>query len=570
MGTSTMLFCWSKEGGAPWLTSFAELDGRHCWPSKAFIDHAGELFVGPAAQRRFNQAPEGGIMLPSAKRYFRYGREQLDPANLPTRLQERPWPSPDELGEHWRSPQDVLDAFIAEGIRAAASEEGIEEWEELAGCLGVPAEWDETARMRIAQLAGSAGIDTGQLTRIKDEPVLAASAYFTLASRPEPGNYIAYDLGGGSFDAAWVEYQGPGEALRVSASLGDLHLGGDDVDAGIAALIEWKIAEATGENVLELRDYLRSPDGRGVAARWDERAEEAKRRLGRAEEVSLRPLELALELLPIPGDHHEEIVISRQEMVEIISPLIAETKRTLDRLSRQWSAHQPDCRTNVTIDSVASELSGIILVGGMTQMPLLRELLQSAIPDVTWLKAPIMPAEELVAWGTSLDDKLVVLNTHRLCYDVKIVFEDASGAYCGSDTLLQRYEAGYQWQDTVLTGKIPARREIIRVPPPAHRAKLVYVRQDGQSTEEELYTDISRGKMERLEQIPIADAQMQMQLDACGMITLFPGNEHELLPRSMPWLSGAARKEIERRIEDKRQAWEKRMEEVKTIETAYE
>ena len=572
-----MLFSWRPvPPREPFVASFRDLRERQvnerCWPSKAFIDlGTGELLVGPAAITRLNSSPNSGVMLPSAKRYFRFEASDLTPTKLPPRLRERPWPTPDQMGDCWRSPQDVVDALISVGLQAAAAEYDVADWDCMSGCLGVPAEWDEPARQRLAHLAGSVGLDTGSLSRIVEEPILAARAYLAMSADAEPGNYVVYDLGGGSFDAAWVEYDGPDRPLRVAACVGDLELGGDDVDVAIATLLEEKIAEFTGEDGDELRWYVRQPGGDSyLAALWDSRSEQAKQRIGDASEVHLSRLELELARLPLRRDPPgADITITRGEMLTLLRPLVADTKTCLDRLARQRLAHLEQPAIKARIEDSAGEIRGIVLVGGMTRMPIVRQLLAEMLPGMPLLTARTVPPEELVIWGTCLGDQLCSVNTHRLCYEIAIEFRDALGHSCGRASALERYETGYDWHAT-LGGSIPPRRATVPVPTSARTARLVYVRQDGEAVVERAYLEATIGAMPTLDAIEVKSPTMLVVVKPSGLISLYPGNHAELWPRSMPWLDGAAKAQLELDIRAAHAKWGRRMVALEKIDSELE
>jgi len=576
-----MLLCLrDQDGPVPRLIDFgggmAGQANPHCWPSRAFLDVAsGKLHVGPAALQRYYADPDSGTMFPSAKRYFRYVRwDQLDASVLPPRLRERPWPVPKQTGGRWWSPQDVLDELITHVVKsgAAASRHG-RGWDSLTGCVGCPAEWQEEPRLRLAQLVGAMGIDTHGLADVVDEPILAARAYLTMTPNAAPGDYVVYDFGGGSFDAAWVRYEGPGQPLCVTACLGDLELGGDDTDVAIARMIEERVAGLTREDVSDLREYVRGPEGDAyLVALWDLMAEQAKRRIRHDPEVRISAIELRLDRLPTRGTVHDDaqIVITRNEMAEALRPFVRARVDCLDRLTRQRFAHHGEPDIHTSLKTKAGAVAGVILVGGMTKMPLIQDLIREELPEVALLSVSALDPEEMVGLGTCLVTEFDNINTHRLCYQVRVDFLGRNGRCCGQVVAMARYERGYDWHET-LHGDIPLRQsDDIPLPPGAHCAQLVYVDQAGNETAEDSYTHVSCAAMQRVTHIELSGSPVRVHLRPTGLLSVFIGTTAEVLPHGMPWLGQHGQRLLREAIEQRGERWRGDMEVRRRIDEAYE
>lgn len=192
--------------------------------------------------------------------------------------------------------------------------------------ITVPAYFDEPQRQATIDAAKGAGLN---VLRLLNEPTAAALAY-GFEQRNPSGKCLVFDLGGGTFDVSVLELtQG---VFQVLGTYGDTALGGDDMDA---ALAEWLVLNL-GADFFTCPHQLR------------QKATSFKEALSVQSHIEV-------------GKTQEgAFVVHRQQLNEIIEPIIQKTLNHCQSLLAQ-------------IDLNVDELDEILLVGGATQIPFLRE-----------------------------------------------------------------------------------------------------------------------------------------------------------------------------------------------------
>ncbi|MDP1663320.1 MAG: Hsp70 family protein [Phycisphaerales bacterium] len=220
----------------------------------------------------------------------------------------------------------------------------------------VPAYFDDAQRQATRDAARLAGLDA---VRLVAEPTAAALAY-GLGTRPQgPQNIVVYDLGGGTFDVSILRITpGSGEAgsgklaadaFEVLATHGDTRLGGDDFDH---AVVTWIVARA-----LDANPQLPPPDAQSIG-RLKALAERAKVELSSSESSAI---DVGASLGGAWGSV-PALTLARADLDGLIAPLvdrtIASCRRALRDAQRQMNGEP---------------ISAVILVGGATRTPLVRE-----------------------------------------------------------------------------------------------------------------------------------------------------------------------------------------------------
>jgi len=296
-------------------------------PSVVWIDGKGGVHTGQQAKNRLKDAD------PDTKAEFKrqMGTSQL--LDFPSSGKKM---SPEQLS-----------AEILKELRGDVQQRTSEEV--TAAVIGVPAIFDlaqNQATMKAAELAGLS------YTALIQEHVAAAMAY-GFQSESDRVFWLVYDLGGGTFDAAIIQYR-DGQ-IRVVNHGGDAMLGGKDIDRAIAANI---LAPA-------LKRQHSFPDSARGNARWNTilqrlkwDAEEAKINLSRKRED--------LYVLETKDDKDNEIrfeyELKRAEIEPLIEPLIMKTVSICKKVMKEKRLS-------------SSDIEKVILVGGPTLTPLLREIL---------------------------------------------------------------------------------------------------------------------------------------------------------------------------------------------------
>jgi molecular chaperone DnaK len=203
--------------------------------------------------------------------------------------------------------------------------------------ITVPAYFDDAQRQATKQAGEIAGL---KVERIINEPTAAALAYGMDKKKSE--KIAVYDLGGGTFDISVLEI-GDG-VIEVKATNGDTHLGGDDFDA---IIVDYIVSEFKKENSVDLKAdsqaYQRVRDA----------AEKAKIELSAAEEVEInQPYITQRDGQPL----HLTMKLTRAKMESLVDDLIQKTLKPVEL-----------CLKDAKLD--AHDLDEIIMVGGMTRMP---------------------------------------------------------------------------------------------------------------------------------------------------------------------------------------------------------
>jgi molecular chaperone DnaK len=210
--------------------------------------------------------------------------------------------------------------------------------------ITVPAYFNDAQRQATKDAGQIAGLE---VLRIINEPTAAALAY---GLEKQDGKTIAvYDLGGGTFDVSVLEI-GDG-VFEVKSTNGDTFLGGEDFDAKI---VEWLADEFKKQEGIDLRG------DRLALQRLKEAAERAKIELSSAQTTEIN---LPFITADQNGPKHLVKSLTRADLEKLVEELI---KRTLE-----------PCRKALADAGVAAkDISEVVLVGGMTRMPRVRQVVQ--------------------------------------------------------------------------------------------------------------------------------------------------------------------------------------------------
>ncbi len=225
----------------------------------------------------------------------------------------------------------------------------------------IPANFSVEARQATLDAAKQAKLNVDYII---NEPTAAALYYAYSGDLPGDGNYAVYDLGGGTFDISLIEVEG-GD-VDVIASNGVSRLGGMDFDHCLQQIVRDKFKEATGES---LEDHeMHEPPLDLVSI------EELKRRLTRRETVTVFARGTLIE-------------ISRKEFEEAISRLVLQAEICCESTLEE-AGMKP------------SDLTGVILAGGSTRVPLVQESILKVFDNIKLVQSTNV--DEVVALGAAL------------------------------------------------------------------------------------------------------------------------------------------------------------------------
>lgn len=320
------------EGGSPKVIHSAE--GRNVIPS--VVDPVTHV-VGDVAKRQLVLKPKETIF--SIKRLM--GKKFTDKSVaadmkwLPYTVKSgRDGMAVVEVNGKTYTPQEVS-AMILQKIKADA--ENYLGGKVSQAVITVPAYFDDSQRQATKQAGEIAGLE---VLRIINEPTAAALAYGL--DKKNAHTIAVYDLGGGTFDISILEL---GEGVyEVKSTNGDTHLGGDDFDQEI---LNYIADEFKKENNIDLR---KDPQ---ALQRLREAAEKAKIELSSSQEAEInQPF-----ITQGPnGPLHLTMKITRAKLEQIVDPLIQKSIKPVELALK-------DAKIK------ASDIDEVVLVGGMTRMP---------------------------------------------------------------------------------------------------------------------------------------------------------------------------------------------------------
>jgi molecular chaperone DnaK len=330
------------EGGNPKVIENAE--GARTTPSIVAFAKDGERLIGQPAKRQAVTNPENTIF--AVKRLI--GRRFDDPLTkkdmglVPyTIVQGKTGDAWVKAGGEDYSPSQIS-AFTLQKMKETA-EAYLGETVTQA-VITVPAYFNDAQRQATKDAGQIAGLE---VLRIINEPTAAALAY---GLDKNDGKTIAvYDLGGGTFDISVLEI-GDG-VFEVKSTNGDTFLGGEDFDATI---VEYLAAEFKKQEGIDLTsDKL-------ALQRLREAAEKAKIELSSAATTEVN---LPFITADATGPKHLVKSITRADLEKLVESLI---KRTLE----------PCKKALKDAGLTAAGIDEVVLVGGMTRMPRVREVVK--------------------------------------------------------------------------------------------------------------------------------------------------------------------------------------------------
>ncbi|HWD14766.1 molecular chaperone DnaK [Pseudochrobactrum sp. sp1633] len=211
--------------------------------------------------------------------------------------------------------------------------------------ITVPAYFNDAQRQATKDAGKIAGLE---VLRIINEPTAAALAYGL--DKSEAKTIAVYDLGGGTFDVSILEI-GDG-VFEVKSTNGDTFLGGEDFDM---RLVEYLAAEFKKEQGIDLKnDKL-------ALQRLKEAAEKAKIELSSAQQTEIN---LPFITADASGPKHLAIKLSRAKLESLVDDLV---QRTVG-----------PCKAALKDAGLkAGEIDEVVLVGGMTRMPKIQEVVKA-------------------------------------------------------------------------------------------------------------------------------------------------------------------------------------------------
>ncbi len=314
------------EGGRATVIPSAEgptMAGK-MFPSVVAFTKDGQLLVGESAKRQATANPEGTI--------FEIKRKMG--TNYKVNIQGKEY-----------TPQQIS-AFILQKIKKDA--------ETYLGTtirkavITVPAHFDDNQRQATKDAGEIAGFE---VMRIINEPTAACLAY-GIDKLEKEMKILVFSFGGGTHDVTLMDF-GKG-VFQVLSTSGDTQLGGTDVDKAVMGYVVDEFKRQTGVDVAS--DQMAS-------ARLKEAAEKAKIEL-----TTLMSTDIDLPFLTVTttGPQHLHLTLTRTKLEALAQPIVQKTERTI------LKALEDAKLTPQGIDK-------IILIGGMTRMPLVQRFVEQIL-----------------------------------------------------------------------------------------------------------------------------------------------------------------------------------------------
>ena len=320
-------------------------EGARTTPSMIAFTESKEKLVGQSAKRQAVTNPENTLF--AIKRLIgRNFEDKLvkdDSGLVPYKIVKG------DNGDAWvearsekYSPSQIS-AFVLQKMKETAESYLGENVTQAV--ITVPAYFNDAQRQATKDAGKIAGLE---VLRIINEPTAAALAYGL--DKKKTGTVAVYDLGGGTFDISILEI-GDG-VFEVKSTNGDTHLGGEDFDLQI---IDYLADEFKKDNGVDLRsDKL-------ALQRLKEAAEKAKIELSSSTETEVN---LPFITADQTGPKHLTIKLSRAKLEAIVGDLLTQSLKPCEQALKDAGLQ-------------AADIDDVILVGGMTRMPKVTELVKN-------------------------------------------------------------------------------------------------------------------------------------------------------------------------------------------------
>ncbi|KAL0578933.1 Hsp70 ATPase ssc1 [Marasmius crinis-equi] len=323
-------------------------EGARTTPSVVAFTKHGERLVGLPAKRQAVVNPTNTVFAFKRLigRQFKDKEVQEDIKHWPFKIvpksDGRPAVEVDNGGKAQQLSAEELSSMVLTKMRETAQQYLNKNVNHAV--VTVPAYFNDAQRQATKDAGQIAGLD---VLRVINEPTAAALAYGL--EKTESAVIAVYDLGGGTFDISILEMQKG--VFEVKSTNGDTHLGGEDFDI---VLVNHILDEFKKESGIDL-----SKD-RMAIQRIREAAEKAKIELSSTTQTEIN---LPFITADASGPKHVNTKLLRSQLESLVAPLL---QRTVD-----------PCKKALSDAGVkASEINEVILVGGMTRMPRVNEMVK--------------------------------------------------------------------------------------------------------------------------------------------------------------------------------------------------
>ncbi len=311
------------EGGRPVVIPSAEgaTPSGKMFPSVVAFTQDGQLLVGEPAKRQVVTNPDGTVFEIKRKmgtdyKVTAFGKQY----------------SPEQVSSYiLQKIKHDADVFLGYPVKKAV--------------ITVPAHFNDNQRQATKDAGEIAGLD---VVRIINEPTAASLAYGLDKSEKEM-KILVFSFGGGTHDATIMEFGGG--VFQVLATSGDTQTGGTDVDNAVIDVLLQDFRSKTG---IDLRS------DRTAMARLKEAAEKAKIELSN---LTSTDVDLPFIASDQSGPKNLHVTLTRTKLEEVARPIVGKTEQTIRKVMNDAKLSQ-------------TQIDKVILIGGMTRMPLVRKFVE--------------------------------------------------------------------------------------------------------------------------------------------------------------------------------------------------
>jgi len=319
LGTTNSVIAWVKPDKTSEVISNAE--GSRTTSSVVSFSKTGEIIVGEPAKRQAVLNSDRTIR--SIKR--KMGTDTKNTID----------------GKDY-TPQEISSYILRKMVKDAEAYLGGTIKKAVITC---PAYFNDAQRQATKEAGQIAGLE---VLRIINEPTAAALAYGL--DRKNDEKVVVFDLGGGTFDVSILEI-GDG-VIQVVSTNGNNHLGGDDFDKRV---VDWLADNFRKAHGVDLRN------DRQALQRLYEAGEKSKIELSTKMETDIS---LPFITATAEGPLHLEAKLTRATLESLVRDLVESTRGPVENALR-------DAKLN------ASDINEVLLVGGMTRMPLVQQTIKA-------------------------------------------------------------------------------------------------------------------------------------------------------------------------------------------------
>jgi molecular chaperone DnaK len=342
LGTSNSCVAFVHDGTA---LVCLDADGNPTQPSVVAFGFGQQVVVGRRARRQLLHTPENTVMsvkrliggrfhstdVQRLKAHAAYGIAEGPDDTVRVRVQGKMY-TPEEISAHILAHMKrVAEYHIGEPITEAV--------------ITVPAYFNDSQRQATRDAAAIAGIEC---LRILNEPTAAALAYGYQKGRRQ--HIVVYDLGGGTFDVSVLRIDE--DFFEVIGTAGDTFLGGDDFDELTADKFLKTLEQQVGASF---------EHNRLVRMRLRDAAERAK--IGMTDAAEVEVVVPTAWRAPTGEEHQFQTSLNRYQYATWVMPLVRRTIEVCELALRNASLS-------------TRQIDAVLLVGGMTRYPLIREAVQ--------------------------------------------------------------------------------------------------------------------------------------------------------------------------------------------------